>query len=135
MTPPFQLRRAPVDLGIGLSPMEANRLLQVLATYLWNDTGHGDDVAFARELHDRVQEWIVNHGHQPPEPECAGFHLRYIYRDGNTPREGVMTGHPTSVSGGPWSERGEAEEVAAWLNRRARSGAFYYASTRSPLEP
>lgn len=55
-------------LGISLDELEANRLVQVLATYLALGTGHREDLAFARQLHEKVREWAVRNPPAPADP-------------------------------------------------------------------
>lgn len=60
------------------------------------------------------------------------FRLRWMNLiDGG---EGWYSGCETSTSAGPWAIRGEAEDVAAWLNRRSFPQAFYFVTDRSPLD-
>lgn len=46
--------------------------------------------------------------------------------------EGIYRGD--DPHGGPYSDRGEAEEVAVWLNHHTGLVAFNYVTDRSPLD-
>lgn len=75
----------------------------------------------------------LEHGFIPDPP--PRFWIRFITADDASPMEGCYVGYANRPSPGPYADRGEAEEIAAWLNRECDGRAFYYATDRSPVQP